>query len=308
MNILLIGGTGFLGRALIQYFLADDKNFIVSIGRSNLSITSDHFRNYNISITNWDNIITELQEYKNWVIIDLAYSSVPNTSFENPVHDFSENLGLINKHLTYAGKIDVLKYVYVSSGGTVYGTGSGQQNREDDPNFPLSPYGITKMASERYVYMHYMHHGLNINIVRPSNVYGPGQLPFRGQGFIATALGLALKKDSIQIFGDGSVIRDYIYIKDVCTALSDIIHFGLPGEIYNIGSGNGVSLNELVGIVNVILNEEDLQLNIEYLPERKFDVQSNILNNGKLSRLNNWTLATPLDTGIRQTWEWIKSR
>jgi UDP-glucose 4-epimerase len=307
MNILLIGGTGFIGSALIRYYSNDGSNTVICIGRRDLEYNVDGLRYFNVNKVEWSVIIEELCSFSNLVIIDLAYTSVPNTSFLDPIQDFSQNLTLVNNHLNVARQLDVLKYIYVSSGGTVYGNIDKSTNREDDPNFPQSPYGITKMACERYVHMYHVHYGLNTNIVRPSNVYGPGQLPFRGQGFIATALGAALKQGSIKIFGDGEQIRDYIYIDDFCEGIDSVIKHSQGGEIYNIGSGVGLTINELLQMVDELIAVEGYQLARVYEPLRLFDVRKNILDIERIRALSSWEPEVTIAAGIGATWEWLKN-
>jgi len=302
MNILLIGGGGFIGSGL--------SNFFKETGHT-ISIIDQHprmvKRHYSLLQLGWDRIIKELQKDKSWIIIDLAYASVPGTSFVDPIKDFTDNLYLINKNLEAVNQLDVSKYIYISSGGTVYGNPSKDLIDEETQNFPLSPYGITKMACERYVNLYRELYGLNTIILRPSNVYGPGQIPFRGQGLISTALGLAYKNEPIKIFGHGTAIRDYIFIDDFCKAVSDIINHAPSGEIYNVSAGLGSNINDIVALLNNVITQDGYILLTEQLPERPFDVKSNVLDNTKLRMLNNWIPTTDLEEGIKQTWQWIKT-
>jgi UDP-glucose 4-epimerase len=199
-NICIIGGGGFIGSALRSYFSTKEYRLFTT-GRSLNIPLYDNETYYSVKQYNYRELHKELKHIYFDAIIDLAYTSVPNTSYENPVKDFSENLSNVTWHLEFADSLKAGKFIYVSSGGTVYGDGAKKNSYENDSNYPLSPYGITKLASERYVYMHHRIHGLPAIIVRPSNLYGPGQKPFRGQGLIATALALAYKNNAIQIFG-----------------------------------------------------------------------------------------------------------
>jgi UDP-glucose 4-epimerase len=155
--------------------------------------------------------------------------------------------------------------------------------------------------------MHHRIQGLHSVVVRPSNIYGPGQIPFRGQGLVATALGLAYTGKALQVFGSGNTIRDYLYIDDFCKALLKIIEFGGSGETYNIGSGVGVTINELIGEINGILGKEGRKLLVEHLPERPFDVPYNVLNSVKLRSICKWQPETNLSAGIVNTWQWVKA-
>lgn len=305
MNCIVIGGTGFLGKNLISFLKENQGSMnIITISRSDFYMQGT--THINITNVGWKNIFSQLPQHDENIIIDFAYSSVPKTSFDDPVKDFTENLQNTIDHLEFAVKIKCTRYVYVSSGGTVYGEVGRNPIKEETSNFPIAPYGITKMASERYVNMYHKVYELNVCIVRPSNVYGPEQRPFLGQGFISTALALAFTDKPIKIYGDGSVVRDYLYIQDFCEGMLDVIQYGTNGEIYNIGSNFGSSINEVVDAINEVLKKENKALQTDYLKGRSFDVKYNVLDCAKLNKLNNWTAKTSLSEGIHQTTPWIK--
>ncbi len=142
-------------------------------------------------------------------IIDLAYATVPQTSFLDPIFDLQSNLpssiGLLEEVLQ-VGRLKTI--LYVSSGGTVYGQVSQLPITEETPTSPVSPYGITKLTVERYMLMYHKLHNLPAVIVRPANAYGKGQKPFTGQGFIATAIGATLQRKPVTIFGENGNVSD----------------------------------------------------------------------------------------------------
>ncbi len=302
-HYIIIGGTGFLGQNIVKYLL-QKTNKVIVIGRRAYYKKLANEIYYN-SISSAAESLKENTD-ENYVVIDVAYSSVPKTSFDDPVKDFSENLYNIIANLEFAAMLKVSKYIYTSSGGTIYGDSDKNAITETDANFPLAPYGITKMACERYVNMYHKIHGLNTCIIRPSNVYGPGQMPVRGQGFIATVLGLAYSGKPITLFGDGSYIRDNVYIDDFCEAVNDVVLFGESGEIYNIGDGKGLSLNDTLKIIENVLIVDNINLDVQKTEARPFDVKMNVLSNAKLNQLNGWQPKTELANGIQQTAQWIK--
>ena len=305
VSICVIGGGGFIGTALRKHFSALGYD-IVTIGRSLNVPTLDQEEYFSVAEYSYKQLEEILAAKDFSAVIDLAYTSVPNTSYEDPVKDFSENLTNVIRHLEFARVVKARKFIYVSSGGTVYGDSQQKLFTEDSPNFPLSPYGVTKLACERYVYLYHRIHGVPSIIIRPSNIYGPGQKPFRGQGLISTALGLAWKGEPIHIFGKGEHVRDYLYIEDFCAGLLETIRYGVPGEIYNLGSGYGVSIGEIIDHINGVLGREGLHLTRKFLPERPFDVHFNVLDNKKVAAISNWQPETDLESGITQTWKWIK--
>jgi UDP-glucose 4-epimerase len=305
-RVCLIGGGGFIGSAIRNCLVQNGFN-LVTIGRTlNIPLLPNETY-YSIKEYTYKQLVSLMAGHPFEVIIDLAYTSVPNTSYQDPISDFSENLNNVIQHLDFAQALKAGQYIYVSSGGTVYGDHGVKPYTEMDQNLPLSPYGITKLACEHYVYMTHRTKGLNTLVIRPSNIYGPGQKPFRGQGLISTALGLALKGEPVHIFGDGSHVRDYLFIDDFCGALLDLMDKGQGGETYNIGSGAGVEINELMETVVSVVACEGITLHRKHLPERPFDVHYNVLNTDKIRSLNGWQPVTDLQSGIERTWEWIKA-
>lgn len=300
---ILIGGLGFLGRNFSCYLSCLSYKFVI-VEKGDLDVVHSRPNKFSTAIENLK--LTSHSDDFEYIIVDFAYSSVPKTSFDDPVKDFTENLSNIIKHLDFALSIKAPKYVYISSGGTIYGNTNQDLIAENIPALPISPYGISKLACERYVNMYHHAYGLNTYIVRPSNIYGPGQKPFRGQGFVSTALALAYESKPIKVFGDGSNVRDYLYVEDFCQALAEIVQKGIPGDVYNIGSGLGYSINDIINEIDRVVLSEGKSLNVEYLEDRPFDVAYNVLDYKKLQTITEWQPAINLETGINQTWQWIK--
>lgn len=306
MHVCLIGGGGFIGSAFRRYML--DRGIRVTVlGRRPNSYLNDETAYYSVSEHSFDELGDILSSQSVDIIFDFAYSSVPGTSYKDPVKDFSDNLSNIIRHLDFARRFKDVRYVYMSSGGTVYGDSSEYQAfREEDANLPLSPYGITKLACERYVHMYHKLHGLDAVIARPSNIYGPGQQPFRGQGLIATAFGLGAKGEPVQIFGDGEHVRDYLYINDCCEALFALAQLGRSGHTYNIGAGSGMSIRDLIDQIAGVLNRSGLKLEVQAQPQRPFDVHYNVLNIDKITADTGWRPVVDLEAGLTDTWKWIQ--
>ncbi|QQL50202.1 NAD-dependent epimerase/dehydratase family protein [Mucilaginibacter ginkgonis] len=292
-SFIIIGAAGFLGSTMTAYL--KEKGFeVYEILRGQISgIELDfNFLSNLVKVTN------------NPVVIDFSYTSVPNTSFQDPVKDYSENLYNVIRHLEFVKQLHNPTYVYISSGGTVYG--NLDVNKAVDENYqnnPLSPYGITKLCCEKYVMMYNQVHNLKTKIIRPSNIYGPGQKPFRGQGIIANAIVKMLKGQPIQVFGNGDQVRDYLYVDDFTSAIFDVVIHGTD-DIYNIGFGRGYSINDLIAKIEKLLN---IPFRIEQLPFRPFDVQYNVLDTSRLKSLNNWSPETNIDEGLNQSISWLKN-
>lgn len=306
-KILLIGGGGFIGLHLAKALIASGREVII-LGRLE-SIQSGqndnfvYFSSLKISRQKLNELLLSADE-----IIYLAYSSVPQSSYLEPLKDISENLSLAVEMFNELKKSNVKKLVYVSSGGTVYGQAQDFLIDENHPTNPISPYGITKLAIEKYGLMFLATSNLPFVIVRPSNPYGEAQLPFKGQGFISTAIASGIIGEKVKVFGEFGTIRDYIYVDDLISGLISVLDFGKIGEIYNLGTGIGTTNLELINFVNEMANETGLLVEHEIVAERPFDVRSNVLNSCKLKRLNGWEAKVELKDGLKRTISWFRSK
>lgn len=293
-SFIIIGAAGFIGSAFSAYLKKRDFQ-VFDVFRGQISgIESDfHF-------------ISDLIQMKDkhLVVVDFAYTSVPNSSFKDPVRDYSENLYNVIRHLEFVKQLPNASYIYISSGGTVYGNIEKLKPiNEQSTNVPLSPYGITKLACERYSLMYKEVYNVDVKIVRPSNIYGPGQKPYRGQGIIATAIAKVLNDEPVQLFGDGSQVRDYLYIDDFCKVLFDVVENGKTGNIYNTGSGVGYTIKGILSEIEAAVGKSP---SIERLPFRPFDVRYNVLDSTAVTALKGWSPVVSLKDGLKATKEWIK--
>jgi len=239
-------------------------------------------------------------------IVDLAYSTVPKTSYEDPVEDILTNLPAAVRMLEVASKLEVRQVVLVSSGGTVYGRAREIPISEEHPTNPISPYGITKLALEKYGLMFHQLAELPVVIVRPGNAYGEGQRPFIGQGFVATAMGSILCHREIVLFGKQGTIRDYVHVDDVAHGIAAALEHGIPGSLYNIGSGIGRTNREILDVIEPLARLAGYPLRIRIAPSRLFDVPINVLDCQKLRRDAGWQPRVPLGEGLQRTWNWLQ--
>jgi UDP-glucose 4-epimerase len=240
-------------------------------------------------------------------IVYLVYATQPKTSFEDPLLDLQANVPVavdLLQHLV--GSSSLQRFVFVSSGGTVYGPVEHCPISENAENHPISPYGITKLTIEKYAMMYWRVHGVPVQIVRPGNPYGPGQRPFSGQGFIATAIGSVLQGRQVPIFGGGKTVRDYLYIDDLAKGIVSVMDKGRVGEIYNIGSGVGLSNMQVLECLRRVAERRGYAFALENFPARGFDVPENVLDIKKLSSQTGWLPAITFTDGLERTWDAIE--
>lgn len=300
-NVCIIGGAGFIGRHLVKRFTAMGWNVTV-IGRQQNPGLAESVTY--LQSRNEKGFFTEAFEGIDYVI-ELAYSTTPKTSFDNPVQDIFDNLTFSVTVFEALLKSNVNKIVSVSSGGTVYGQMLQSPITEEHPTNPISPYGITKLAIEKYGNMYHRIQKLPVVIVRPSNAYGEGQIPFRGQGFISTAIGTALQGGKVNVYGNPGTIRDYIHVDDLVCGIIAALEKGIFGECYNIGTGIGRSNFEIIKTIDQILRPLSHEMDYEVLGSRPFDVVSNILDSSKLEKMSGWKPEVDFETGLRRTVAWL---
>lgn len=300
----IIGGGGFIGRAIVQELLLLGERKIVVIGREasapHLPATVRYVQNQSgASGDLLDNILSEVDE-----VIDLAYATVPQTSFQNPVNDILVNLPEAVRLFEHASRWSLRKFVWVSSGGTVYGHARQVPLTEEHATNPVSPYGITKLAIEKYAHLYYATSQLPIVCVRPSNAFGEGQRVYAGQGFIATAIASLIDHRTLDLFGEEGTIRDYLHVQDVARGIIAALIDGHAGQVYNLGSGIGYSNRQILEQLEPLANTLGLPLRLRVLPERPFDVKVNVLDNSKLQAHTGWKPQLTFKQGIQQTWDW----
>lgn len=287
MNILFIGGAGFLGAALVRRFLRGEGWHIVVIeperaSKSRLDVYKDRIVLEEGDLRDSAFVMQVLDKYGINVVVHLVSTMVPGSTmshFQNEVSEISTPTMNIMELCARRS----IKFVFFSSGGTVYGN-SKTIHHESDPCEPISYYGLSKLMMEEMVRFEHRFSGLDYLILRPSNPYGPGQNLHGNQGIIAVALGKLIDRKPLTVWGDGSTVRDYIYIDDLADAVYQLICKGVVNDTFNIGSGKGYSINEILGLIKSITGD---RLKVEYVPGRKSDVDKMVLDVRKLEKTIN---------------------
>lgn len=304
MRIVLLGGTGFIGRHFANFCQPDAEIVIVS---RHAPLDVDRLpdvRYVQVDCSSQDFLRQVIQPGDQ--VVFLAYNSIPKTSFEDPLRDIQENLPIAISLLNVLREVSIQRLLYISSGGTVYGpAGDHSPISEDHPTDPISPYGITKLAIEKYCRMYSRLFGIPIVIARPSNPYGPGQVPYRGQGFIATAAAKILRNEVLTVFGKCGTVRDYLYIDDLCTAMKLLLTSDIAaGSIFNIGSEMGMNNIKVLQAIAASAGVRQTDIQIDFLPSRDYDVPYNVLSSTRLKALG-WRPAIPFEQGLEKTIPWI---
>lgn len=238
------------------------------------------------------------------VVYHLLGGSVPAQSNDDPVGDVTASLLPSLRLIQSCRELGVRRIVFASSGGTVYGPTSARPVAETAPTAPITAYGINKLAVERYLGLSRALHGLDPVVLRISNPYGPFQHRRRPQGVVGTALARAVAGEPIEVWGDGSVVRDYLHIDDVITALIAAAGYVGPDWIFNVGAGVGRSVRSVIEDVCRVTGTPVSR--VHYLPGRAADVPHNVLDPALIGREMGWQPMTDWSDGLRLTAQWMR--
>jgi UDP-glucose 4-epimerase len=308
MRTLVVGGAGFIGLHFVRLLSSEGRRQVVVAGRRALApVDLPLGVQYVQADAGNDAALIPLLEDVDEVV-DLAYATVPKTSFDDPVHDVLSNLPATVNLLQKASGQKLRRFLLVSSGGTVYGNAQRLPIDENHPTDPVSPYGITKLAAEKYALMFHRIAGLPVVIVRPSNPYGPNQFGNLAQGFIGAAMYAAIRHRTVTVFGERGTVRDYIHVEDLCRGMLGALEHGNPGDIYNIGTGIGYDNRSVLDVLSAVVNPDGYSVEVETRSSRAFDVSTNVLSTARLTYVSGWRATTALENGLRATWEWVRTQ
>lgn len=237
-------------------------------------------------------------------VFHLLGGSTPASSDKDPVADLIAG-GVASLHLLEICRAaGVRKVVFVSSGGTVYGIPASVPIREDAPTDPISAYGISKLAVEKYLHLYHHLHGLEYAVLRVANPFGPWQDPHRRQGVVAALMQAALDGRPAEIWGDGRVVRDYLYAADVAEAIAHAAADTGAHRVFNVGSGIGRSVLDLVRDIGAASGRGHLA--VVHKPGRATDVPVNVLDTSLIRREIGWTPRTGWTQALEATAAWLR--
>ena len=294
MKVLLLGGAGFIGAHIIselhrrggyELFVLEPatapadriQGFPVHLLRGSISDTAF-----------LDEVITQNRIE---TVVHLVSGLIPGSDFAAFERECAEVVTPTIRLMSRCAEKHV-RFVFFSSGGTVYGDRKDHRTpfEESEALAPISYYGWSKQLLEDSIYFLHRTQGLSYLVLRPSNAYGPGQNLNGKQGIVAVALGKILKGEPVTIWGDGSAVRDYIYIDDLARAVCDILSDEtIVDTTLNVGSGEGHSVNEIIGLLKQVTRKD---FEVTYSSSRSSDVSNIVLN---IDRLKQRIPFTPID-------------
>ena len=236
------------------------------------------------------------------VVFHLVSSATPASANVDTAADVRANVAPTLELLDACRAAGVARVVFLSSGGTVYGVPEQVPIPETAPTDPITAYGVQKLAIEKYLHVHAHLHGLDYRVLRVANAYGPYQTALKNQGAVSAFARAALAGRPIEIWGDGSVTRDYVYADDVADACARAAAHVGPERIFNVGTGVGTSLSDLIAALARQLGRRP---EVRLRSARPLDVPRNVLDVARARDALGWCPTTDLETGLARTLAWL---
>jgi UDP-glucose 4-epimerase len=304
MRVLVLGGSGFLGSHIVDKFLAEKHDVTV------YDLYPERFRRSPRGIKfftgDFGNVgaLSELIATGFGAVIHCVSTTTPKSSNESPEFDIQSNvIGTLNL-LDICVRHKIGKLVFLSSGGTIYGDiGDLELVDESHAVRPMCSYGVSKLSIEHYLDVYRHLRGLDYVALRLSNPYGERQSPLRALGALTVFLHRTLKRQNVEVWGDGGVTRDFIYVGDVANAVYLATVNPISG-VFNVGTGIGLSLREILAKIAEVVGREPT---VTWLASRSFDVPRIVLDATKLKSATNWNCVTSLQDGVAMTADWLRN-
>jgi UDP-glucose 4-epimerase len=301
---LILGGNGFLGSHLAEGLVR--RGYAVRVFDSfqtdmaNLETIKGKIEIMSGDFLDHADLLLALKGMD--YVFHYISTTVPSTAVKDPIYDVQTNVIGTVRLLQLAVASKVKRVIFPSSGGTIYGEPNSVPVRETHALNPMDPYGISKLAIEKYLSYYNRAHGLDYLILRYSNPYGERQNPHGQQGVIPVFLNRIKMGERPVIYGDGSVERDYVYIGDATEATIAALERKTAHKIFNVGSGAGTSLNQLVKIMSDVAGKKIEPI---YAEDTGVRVQKIILDVSLIHDEVGWKPRTGLQEGMEKTWQWI---
>ncbi|MDP1808311.1 MAG: NAD-dependent epimerase/dehydratase family protein [Actinomycetota bacterium] len=304
-KILLLGGGGFLGANLTLKLAESYENVSVfehpAATTKNIAAALPKVKVISGDFTSREDLESAVKGMD--IIFHLISTTTVNNSTANPAFDISTNLIPTLNLLEIAVKCGVSRIIFPSSGGTVYGPTTQNKITESHRTEPISSYGIHKLAIEKYLGMFNKLYGLDYRILRLSNPYGARQWGSQNQGIIGVFCRRIIEGLPIEVWGDGKVVRDYLFVEDATDAFIKIMLDTSPHRLFNIGTGRGTSVNAIIQILRGIAGKD---FAIQYTPSRPVDIPRNVLDPTLAKQVLGWQPTIELNEGIERTLTWFE--
>jgi UDP-glucose 4-epimerase len=303
VRVIVTGGAGFIGSNLVDALVdrGDDVHVLDNLSSGRRENVHSAASLCIGDVRDPDAVEKAFAATKPDVCFHFAAQADVRVSVEQPDYDCDVNVtGTIR--ILEASRRQAVRIVFASTGGAIYGECDGPAD-EEHPRLPLAPYGAAKLAAEGYLGTYDRLYGGGHTALRLGNVYGPRQDPHGEAGVVAIFLGLLAQGGTPKIFGDGRQTRDYVYVGDVVrAAITAVDH---RGGIFNVGTGRETSVLELL---ETSCRVAGVDATPEYAPPRPGELARNVLDPRLAERELGFRTETPIEQGLRTTWEWIRKK
>lgn len=301
LKVAVIGAGGFIGTNLVRHLSSKAKN-VRALSRSNpFNISAANVEWFYGDFSDIDILKSVISGAD--IVIHLVTTSTPVDGIKTNESDILNNVLPTIRFLDICVAEGVKKVVYFSSGGAIYGNVKIVPTPEDAPTEPLTSYGVSKLMLERYLALYYYHHNLNYIVLRLANPYGPYQFARKGQGVIPAFLEKAIQGAPISLWGGGNAIRDFVFIDDVASAVDAAIEYQGKKHIFNIGSGKGISIKEVISELECLLMTK---IQINNLGDRPTDLAMSVLDVSCAESEMGWAPKVDFQEGLCKTVNWWK--
>lgn len=298
--IVVFGANGFVGRHLVDRLASNGEQVIALVGSA---------KPYSMpSVEVVAGLFETPGDFRPWLararaVIHVASRSTPGRTAGKPMAELESNLVPTFALLEALQDTPQCELLYLSSGGALYGDTGMNAADERDPIRPKSYYGAGKAAAEHFIHTYAAQFDRAATILRPSNLYGPGQSMSNGFGIIPTAFHRIQAGETLEIWGDGRAVRDYLYIDDFIALCLQVLSSPMPkgAQLFNAARGEGVSLNTLIGLIQNVTGK---RLDTRYDKSRSVDVSQIVLSADRAKNQFDWDPGISLSDGIALTWQW----
>ena len=307
MKMLVTGGAGFIGSHLVDKLLEQgyevigidcftdyysreikEKNILSALNHKNFELIAED--------------ILEMERYPEVdYVFHLAAQAGVRASWGKSFEIYTrKNIEATQRLLEFYKEHEIKKIVYASS-SSVYGDAELPM-KEETILKPVSPYGVTKLAGENLCYLYWKNYGVPVTSLRYFTVYGPGQRPDMAIHKFVSAI---LNGEEITVYGNGAQTRDFTFVDDIVEATILAAKGNIVGEVFNVGGGSRISVNELIGIMENIIGRK---AKVKYVAKQKGDVRDTLADITKTTRLLKWTPKIKIDEGLRRQIKWMTSK
>ncbi len=303
-QILVLGASGFVGRRLVRALARRDER-VVAVTHQSIDLDENNVKQVVCQQGETEHLAALVKRSR--VVVHLATASTPGSSAGRPLAELDGNLRLTLALLEAMQTCPRAKLLYLSSGGCLYGIGTEGSASETTAVNPRSYHGAGKIAAEHFIRAWSSQYGGDAILLRPSNLYGPGQTERKGFGIVPAAFGRIVRGGELNVWGDGSAVRDYLYIDDFIALCIAMLDAPMPKGVltFNASSGIGISLDELFDAMEAVSGKP---LQRRYDVNRAVDAARIVMDPSCVRQAYGWSATTPLLDGLQRTWHWFVSQ